>query len=210
MLSEPVTVALLRETVRLLVETHQLDLHAVITKHNFEKIKALVYGDALLASYGSFASYWSMVDEENYAAARRLAFAGKEAEYAAFLQKIDFYHYEIQQKLPQTLRALQKQGLPIGNLSKYGFQMIPLLEDSSRVGDEMLDLYACGGGQTGLSVARLSGRRFHGGSAGHHVGRQRPAAPAVPGKLRPADGGVPAQRQSDRRHRSRLSAVSQI
>ncbi len=148
MLSEPVTVALLRETVRLLVETHQLDLHAVITKHNFEKIKALVYGDALLASYGSFASYWSMVDEENYAAARRLAFAGKEAEYAAFLQKIDFYHYEIQQKLPQTLRALQKQGLPIGNLSKYGFQMIPLLEDSSRVGDEMLDLYASGFGIT--------------------------------------------------------------
>jgi len=147
-LSEPVTVALLKETVRLLVETHQLDIHAVITKHNFEKIKALVYGDALLASYGSFASYWSMVDDENYEAAKQLAFAGKEAEYAAFLEKIDYYHNEIQQKLPQTLRGLQQQGMPVGNLSKYGFQMIPLLEDSNRVGDEMLDLYASGFGIT--------------------------------------------------------------
>lgn len=147
-LGEPVVVELLKATVRLLVETHQLDIHAVITKHNFEKIKSLVYGDALLASYGSFASYWSMVDDENYETAKRLAFTGKETEYAAFLQKIDFYHNEIQQKLPQTLARLQQQGMPIGNLSKYGFQMIPLLEDSDRVGDEMLDLYASGFGIT--------------------------------------------------------------
>ena len=138
--AQPATVALLKATVQLLVESHQLDIHAVITKHNFEKIKQLAYSDILLGCYGSFASYWSMVGEADYEDAKALVFKGKEEEYAAFLKRIDYYHYEIQQKMPQTLAALQQAGIHVGNLSKYGFQMIPLLENSDCVGDEMLDL----------------------------------------------------------------------
>lgn len=90
-----------------------------------------------LASFVSFPAYWSMVNPEDYEAAKELIFAGKEEEYAGLIEKIDDYHKNVQLNFNDLLKELDREGMKVSVLAKYNIPNIPLSEASKELGDFM-------------------------------------------------------------------------
>lgn len=94
-----------------------------------------------LASFVSFPSYWSMVNPEDFEAAKSLVFAGQEEEYAGLIEKIDRFHEKVQVPFPQLLEKLKKGdengNINISIIAKYNIPNIPISEASRQLGDFM-------------------------------------------------------------------------
>lgn len=90
-----------------------------------------------LASFVSFPAYWSMVNPEDFAAAKKLIFTGQEEEYAGLIRKIDEYYNTVQLGFNDRLKALEAKGLKVSVIAKYNIPNIPLSEASKQLGDFM-------------------------------------------------------------------------
>lgn len=95
----------------------------------------------LLGTFGSFPSFWSMVGKEYYEDAREFVFAGKEEEYKGFIEKTDDWYYNVMEKLPETMKALEKDGVSIGVLVKYNIPSYPFYTNASQQTDMVSDVY---------------------------------------------------------------------
>ena len=90
-----------------------------------------------LASFLSFPAYWSMVNPEDYEAAKKLVFEGQEEEYAGLINKLDDYHYGVQKDFNTLLKQLNDEGMKVSVIAKYNIPNIPISEASNRLGDFM-------------------------------------------------------------------------
>lgn len=99
------------------------------------KIRESLFPDAVLATVGSWPSYWSMVNPELYEESRDFVFAGREDEYAGFIAKTDKFHYEVQLKTEETILELQEKGINFYIFTKYGFPDFPLYEGATNQSD---------------------------------------------------------------------------
>ena len=62
-----------------------------------------------------------MVNDENYEQAKSVAFGNEiNTTYKTLVKKIDNYHYNIQNKLDSTLKAMAADGVKINIICKYG------------------------------------------------------------------------------------------
>lgn len=94
----------------------------------------------LLATYGGYPTYWSMVDDKHFDDALAYTFGGVEKEYAGMIEKIKNYHETVMVPLKQMLADMQKDGMKLAVVAKYGMTMLPLFKNSDIQSDGYVEL----------------------------------------------------------------------
>lgn len=134
--------------VRLMNQNYQLALPVRLLQRLWNKIYQNVLPRVLIASYGSFPSFWAFVSDEYYEAAKQFIFGGKEAEYAALIEKIDAYHETIKPFKKDIIRDAETAGNNVSIITKYGLQMAPIISDPEIQGDGLLETVSATAGAT--------------------------------------------------------------
>lgn len=114
----------------------------------FNKIYANAAPEILLTMYGGYPSFWGMISPDKYEKARAFVFSGKEEEYAGFLEKTDYYHYNVQLKAEETIRACMDNGMAFATISKYNIANVPVSESAMYTGDDTVEAYKSSYGAT--------------------------------------------------------------
>lgn len=124
----------LAQSVSLLQKTYGLKLPAAALQQLYQKLSAAL-PEILISSFAALPAYWAMVCPADYAAAKKLVFAGKTEEYAGLIEKIDAYHYTVQRRAERILTAAADAGVSVYNISKYGFRLVPLVKSNTLLSD---------------------------------------------------------------------------
>ena len=144
---------LTNELVNALIEftgdTLLLDVAAFSMDLLFMKLYDEVIAPLVLETYGTFPSFWAMVSEEDYPAARRNIFKGKEDAYAGLIEKIDRYDTDVRQHMDELMKGAKEAGVKIAVFAKYGDYLIPpVTENANELSDNTLLLSKASFGAT--------------------------------------------------------------
>ena len=132
--------------VSTIVTAHELGLLNAGVKLGqgiFDSVQDRIVPRLLLATYATCPGYWAMVNDENYEAAKAYIF-GDEAEttYKTLIEKLDHYHYDVQNKVEDMLLQMRSDGVKINVLCKYGFQTPPFIESANLLSDNRIEVSA--------------------------------------------------------------------
>ncbi len=101
-------------------------------------LKDRVFDEALIPIFGTMPGIWSFVPDEYYESGKTfMKITGD--DYAVLLEKLDFYHYEVQAKAGEILRTAQSQGTNIYIVAGYNMQRTPLVEAYKNTSDGTVD-----------------------------------------------------------------------
>ena len=104
---------------------------------------------------GSWPSYWSMVTDEKFEAARDFIYGGVEEEYAGMITKINKYHNEVQNNLIGDMKDLAAVGVKFYNFTKYGFPEMPVYEGATAQSDTTTTVYRQSFGATSADYGKV-------------------------------------------------------
>lgn len=139
-------------SVALLNRTNGLDLATDFVEDVYEKVKPEVTPKLIRMTYGGFPTYWSMCAAEDYEAARDFVFGDCKEEYAGLIERIDYYHYNIQRKACDILSEAKANGVDMAVIAKYGYQLTPVANNSREIGDGIVEIRLASFGATASSV----------------------------------------------------------
>lgn len=123
--------------VTVLNETYGLDFLAWSVNNVYPDIYLKIVPRLLRSMYGNFPAYWAMVSDEDYEKAKETVFYGEDtAKYANFINRIDNYHYNVQVKLPELWAGFKADGINMANVTKYGYQTLPIIKDADVLGED--------------------------------------------------------------------------
>lgn len=128
---------LIQAFATVLNETYGLDFLAWSVNNVYPDIYLNIVPRLLRSMYGNFPAYWAMVSDEDYEKAKETVFHGTDtATYANFINRIDAYHYNVQVKLPELWKGFQEDGINMANVTKYGYQSLPIIENADVLGED--------------------------------------------------------------------------
>lgn len=118
-----------------------LSLGTAVGERIFDKVSGKIFQRLLVATYATSPGYWAMVNDENYEEAKRVVFGDEvDTTYKVLAEKIDNYHYNVQNTLDDTLKAMAADGVKINIICKYGFQTPPFIEGSRKLSDNRIEV----------------------------------------------------------------------
>lgn len=94
--------------------------------------------DTVASVYGSFPGFWSFCPDEYYELSKERMFSGKEG-YEHFIEIIDDFHYNVQNKVPQLIEDAVANGVEICITAGYDISTVPLTESKAQHSDYMID-----------------------------------------------------------------------
>ncbi|MBQ5968729.1 MAG: hypothetical protein IJL52_01265 [Clostridia bacterium] len=96
----------------------------------YDKVVYGVTGALARSTFFTMPCYWGFVEPEDYEDAKLYVFgeAGSEkrVQYAGLIEKLDNYHNQVAERIPELMQGLQTHGVKTAIISKYGFQMLPI------------------------------------------------------------------------------------
>lgn len=98
-----------------------------------------VYYTCLRDMFASMPGIWAFVPDSYYNRAKAFTFAKDAEEYAALIQKIDDYHYNVQNRLEDLLRNATASGMQLVVASGYGISTVPLSVAHTAQSDFLID-----------------------------------------------------------------------
>lgn len=128
-------------TVELAVSTGIVDGAIEITETLlYKKLVEGMTSALTLSTFFTWPSYWSAVSSEDFDAALHHVFgpegSAKREKYSGLIEKITNYDKVVRQNIDDLYKSIKKNGANVGTISKYGYQIIPLIESSDVVGDQ--------------------------------------------------------------------------
>lgn len=150
---EGLTKELVNSFVTVFNDTYGLDLACWAVNNVWENIYLDIMPQILIDSFGTFPGYWSMVSDRDYIRAKNNIFHNADMEkWAPFIDIIDNYHYNVQMKAPELFKDYESRGIIISNVTKYGYQAIPLSAPSDAISDSYCTVFdaSMGAGSTSL------------------------------------------------------------
>ncbi len=109
-------------------------------------LKDRVFDEALIPIFGTMPGIWSFVPDEYYESAKDFMKLDEET-HSVLLEKLDFYHYQVQSQAGNLLKAAQKDGTNVYIVAGYNMQRTPLVEAYKNNSDGTVDTqYASVGG----------------------------------------------------------------
>lgn len=97
-----------------------------------------VYDECLRGMFGTMPGMWAFVPDVYYERAKTYSF-GDDDTYAALIEKIDQYHYNVQNHLVDLLRDATDKGMQLEILSGYGISSMPLSYAHTVQSDILID-----------------------------------------------------------------------
>lgn len=101
-------------------------------------LKDRFYDECLIPIFSTMPGIWSFVPDEYYITAKDYMRLDP-ATHAVLIDKIDFYHYEIQSKAEELLKGAQADGTNIYILAGYNMQRTPLVTAYKETSDATVD-----------------------------------------------------------------------
>lgn len=139
--------------VTVLNETYGLDFLAWSVNNVYPDIYLKIVPRLLRDMYGNFPAYWAMVSDEDYEKAKETVFYGVDKEqYANFISVIDNYHYNVQVKAPEMFTNFKNQGVNVANITKYGYQTLPVVEHADVLGEDFCTVTKASFGATTATI----------------------------------------------------------
>ena len=94
--------------------------------------------DYLIDVLGTMPGMWSFCPDEYYERAKQRAFDGKEG-YDNLIERIDYYHYNVQKKVPEIIQNLLDKDIVVYIVSGYGISSIPVSNSAPQHSDVVID-----------------------------------------------------------------------
>lgn len=145
---DEMTGELIKAFVTVFNETYGLDFLCWAVNNVWQDIYIQMMPQILIDSFGTFPGFWSMVDDSDYARAKDNVFHNADMEkWAPFIGIIDNYHNNVQLKLDDNLKKYQERGIVVSDITKYGYQAMPI----SAPADDLSDSY-CSANQASMGA----------------------------------------------------------
>lgn len=161
---DPMIASLAATAVSLMNSAEILDLGVDLVAKIYNDIAPELLPKLALCCYGGYPSYWSMVSDKYYDKAKATIFSTPElqAEYKGFIEKIDEYHALLGDTNEKTGRPLyedllldlDKAGVGIAVVAKYGMANVPMFEGSEQTGDMRGTVEELSFGATGTDIGK--------------------------------------------------------
>ncbi|MGN0447906.1 MAG: lectin-like protein [Acutalibacteraceae bacterium] len=130
-----------------------LAVGTAIANRVYATVSGKIFQKLMVATYGTSPGYWAMVNDENYEEAKKQVFGDEiDTTYKVLCEKIDNYHYNVQNPLEGTLKAMAEDGVKMNIICKYGFQTPPFIEDSRELSDNRIEVSAQSFGATTVNT----------------------------------------------------------
>ena len=97
-----------------------------------------VFDEFLLGTFGTMPGIWAFVSDSYYERAKTYSF-GDDPQYDTLREKVDLYHYEVQNKLADLLSEAMDGGMQLVILSGYGISSMPLSRAHTVQSDVLID-----------------------------------------------------------------------
>ena len=150
---EQVTDDLIQSFVTLFNDTYGLDLACWAVNNVWEDIYLDILPNTLLDTFGTWPGYWSMINDEDYDRAKDTIFYNADMEkWGGFVDIIDNYHYNVQNKVEENFAKYAERGIDVFNVSKYGYQAIPINAPADMISDMTCELKEASLGATETSL----------------------------------------------------------
>lgn len=144
---------LLQSFVTIFNKTYGLDIACWAVNNVLEDIYLQIFPEILINSYGTFPSYWSMVNPADYDRAMDTVFYGADLEeYSGLIEKIEYYHENVQLKFEEFTAEQIKEGIEYSNIVKYGIQTAPLTKNADVLSDSIVTVSDASFGATTVKV----------------------------------------------------------
>lgn len=144
------------EALRSLVSVLRYNLSLSITADILQRVYRGIKDDSVVSvlrdSLATMPSFWSYIGDDYYEDAKKYIFGGHEDEYAGLIEKIDNYHYNIAANYSEILDKAVEDGAYIYNITKYGFQMLPVTGADDTMSDALLSVRSSSMGATASTV----------------------------------------------------------
>ena len=151
--AEGVTNDLIQSFVTLFNKTYGLDIACWSVNNVYPDIYLDILPNVLIDTFGTWPGYWSMVSEEDYDRAKDTIFHNADMDkWANFIDIIDNYHYNVQEKAEENLAKYADSGIDVFNVSKYGFQAIPVNAPADMISDQLCELSQASFGAAATSL----------------------------------------------------------
>lgn len=109
-----------------------------------------------LSTFFTWPSYWSAVTTEDYDDAIHHVFgpegSEKRTQYAGLIAKLDNYNEVVRKNVPELFKSIKQSGANVGVISKYGYQIVPVIESSDAVADQFASVTRSSFGATTSKV----------------------------------------------------------
>ena len=100
--------------------------------------------------------YWGCVADEDFDNALLYVFgeegSEKREQYAGLIEKIENYHEQVAVRADNLMQSVVDSGVNLGILCKYGFQMVPICEQSYLVSDQYVSVNKASFGATTSTI----------------------------------------------------------
>lgn len=151
--AEQVTNDLIQSFVTLFNKTYGLDIACWSVNNVWDNIYLDILPDMLLDTFGTWPGFWSMINDEDYNRAKDTIFHNADKDkWANFIDIIDNYHYNVQTKVEEDFVRYAENGIDIYNVSKYGYQAIPVNAPGDLISDSTCALAEASIGATVTSL----------------------------------------------------------
>lgn len=149
--------------------------HTVLLKPVFsllnriaEPLNEVAVNSVMKQVFGTMPGMWSFVREERYEEAKKTLCADAPQ---SFITMIDAYHYDIQCKKEEILRAAKADGVKICVLSHYNNGNVPITSSAMAHGDSLIETVCTSGGATVADFGSTlpAGYVQHGCEAHEHI-----------------------------------------
>ncbi len=102
------------------------------------ELKDRVFDECLIPIFGTLPGIWSFVPDEYYESGKEFMKLDKTTQ-KGLIDKLDFYHYEVQGKAESLLRGAQADGTNIYIVAGYNMQRTPLVTAYMETSDGTVD-----------------------------------------------------------------------
>ncbi|MBR2875958.1 MAG: hypothetical protein IKC01_02365, partial [Clostridia bacterium] len=117
-------------------------------------LKDRVFNECLIPIFATMPGIWSFVPHEYYEEAKIFMQLDSE-KHAKLIEKLDFYHYDVQQSAESLLNSAKANGTTIYNVVGYNMQRTPIVSAYSNDSDGTVDTkYA----SMGATCADITGK----------------------------------------------------
>ncbi len=129
---------LLKEIISLSNKLNGLGMTMDYFNKTGTKVAKYVIPDVMRACYGTAPAFWAMVSADRFEEARDYIFAGVEDEYAGLIKKINYYHETVGSKLTSMYKQMEKDGVNVSIVAKYGYQLYPIVYNANQQSDMLV------------------------------------------------------------------------
>ena len=121
-----------------------------------EKLAPGVFAAATRATFFTWPGYWALVTPEDYEDAITGVFgpegSKERTEYAGLIKKIENYQMNVTRKLDTLLTDANANGVKMGVIAKYGYQLAPVVESKDMIADQYATVKRASFGATTTTV----------------------------------------------------------